>query len=360
MFPSATAILKDKTATKPLAERLDELLSDDASKQEIWAQARALFSKDIERYETLVKAVALAGKRALGVSMPDTISISPEVAELADVLESTSGEALRQVGRANPLLGEKVAKLGDEFPITLELQSHSNYGSESHGCGAHGSNLNDALTLSAMNALIIQRFLQEEYPQVSNVHISLTHHFTGAREKIVDVYRDDLFERIDSSVRARISDGEVFRAQFQRDKVAGIVRQGKVNFSGIDLQEHDEYIVRVSEYHKANGLSGASVLEQCMIPNLDQMEGIVTTLIGIAMKHRISTNPTQPLFLGLDEPDGNEEVAARYHQLYACLMQNAEVRRLVDDGKLFIVRSKTRPFNFNDPDRLKTAFLDTN
>ncbi len=374
-FPRVTALLKDKdNVAEPLATRLDALLSDEAMKKELFDQAETLFGRDIRYRLTLAHAATLAGKRALGIPMGETDAqpVLPGVEEMAQALKSLSGEDLRSMTKEKPGLRAKVAAMGTSFPTTLEFQSHGADGHENHGCGAHGSLLEDALTMSAMNALVLERFLKERYPELGpeDIRISLTHHLNGRQEKVVDVYvyQPRLFDRIDPSIRARIAEGERFRAPFQRTPLEGIVRVGKPDREGkfkrsrINLEEHDEYIIRVSEYHKATGLSGASVLEQSMLPDLDQMEAIVLTLIGIAQKNRIARDAkrgkNQPLFLRLDEPADNPEMAERYDDLDERLRQNPVIRDLLSSQKLFIVRSRTNAFRWGDENSLKTEFLD--
>ncbi len=352
MFPAVNALLQEQSASKPLAERLEALMSDPETKKKLFAQAEALFGRDLNNAAVLARAAIIAGKRALGI-------VQQPGDALATALEQKSGEALSKKADKNPHLIEKVRNMGQTFPITLELQSHSANGTEKHehGCGAHGSCVGDALTLAEMNALVLERFLKEKYPELSQtVRISTTHHLTGKGGDVVDAHSADLRKHINSSIAALTADGR-FRAKFQKDESRGIVRLQKRNPSKIEEEKHDEYIIRVSEYHKANGLEGTSVLEQCMLPDLDQMEGIIMTLIRIAQQNRIARDSTQPLFLHLDEPADNSGVADKYHQLRNQLLQNAEIQELMKTKKLYLVLSKTNCFSFTDPDRLKTEFI---
>ena len=366
LFSRVTALLH-KDATRPLAERLDELLSDKTAKEELWAEARALFEKDLEEYETLARAATFAGKRVLGVLSAEeatinSLSLPQNVRGLAKILEETSGKNLKEKATPKSELVEKMKKMKEKetFPITIELQSHSADMSGENGCGAHGSRLQEALTLPAMNALVLERFLREEYPNTPqrDIRIALTHHFTGKNEQVVDVYKYNLEKDMDPSIRGLIERRGHFSATFLKDAVNGIVRVGKKENAENDREQHDEYIVRVSEYHKAVGLPGTSVLEQSMLPDLDQMESIVMTLLNIAKDHRIKREPNQPLFLRLDEPADNPEVARRYKQLYKRLMENHEIQEMIAQNKLFVVRSRTEPFSFTDENRLKTTFMD--
>jgi hypothetical protein len=151
-----------------------------------------------------------------------------------------------------------------------------------------------------------------------------------------------------------------FSPLFYKDATRGLVRVGKENHHGIDQEHHNEYIVRFSQHHKANGLENTSVLEQVMPPDIQLAEALALKLISIAQNNRIQKDKEkgihQPIFLHLDAPAQEPTIQALYTALFRILTSNPHIQHMIRQGELYIIQSETRRLDIRDEESLKISF----
>ncbi len=365
-------------ASENPAQQFDALMQNPTTRAKIFADLEAAFGEKIRHQTNMAQAATIAGKKVLlGKEYP--LNITSEVRSLADTLIEQSGDSLHasntKIEHFDALLQKMENLPAEGLLTTIELQSHSagkknaqDTEHENHGCGAHGSDTNKALLTSALNALALREFLKECYPDVANrVRVVRTHHMTGKDEKIVDAERMDVIRmnhpnaQMDPEIARRIAG--LFSPVFHKNEQEGLVRDFQGNAYSINQVDHDEYIIRVSEYHKANGLEHTSVLEQVMLEDLDLTETIVLKLLSIAQgpKNRAAKERAkgkmQPIFIHLDTPVENAVMYKRYHDLYHRLKHHPQLIPLLESGQLSLQPSQTRRQDPRDPKSLKTTFF---
>jgi hypothetical protein len=343
----------------PLAA-LTQLLSDPERKEKLFAELEQIFGRKL-RYQLLVsQAAVMAGKKVILQEEYDQ-HIPQETRDLADKLIAMSAHSL-QDGKKENLIREKMKKLQvDQIPVTIELQSHSTAALDDHhhGCGAHGSDTKKALQLTAINAFALEAYIKEQFPQdAQRIHIVRTHHITGREEEVLDANQGSVGDILSPAMREKLN-GK-FSPLFYKDATRGLVRVGKENHHGIDQEHHNEYIVRFSQHHKANGLENTSVLEQVMPPDIQLAEALALKLISIAQNNRIQKDKEkgihQPIFLHLDAPAQEPTIQALYTALFRILTSNPHIQHMIRQGELYIIQSETRRLDIRDEESLKISF----
>jgi hypothetical protein len=339
---------------------LTQLLSDPERKEKLFAELEQIFGRKL-RYQLLVsQAAVMAGKKVILQEEYDQ-HIPQETRDLADKLIAMSAHSL-QDGKKENLIREKMKKLQvDQIPVTIELQSHSTAALDDHhhGCGAHGSDTKKALQLTAINAFALEAYIKEQFPQdAQRIHIVRTHHITGREEEVLDANQGPVGDILSPDMREKLN-GK-FAPLFYKDATRGLVRVGKENHHGIDQEHHDEYIVRFSQHHKANGLENTSVLEQVMPPDIQLAEALALKLISIAQNNRIQKDKEkgihQPIFLHLDAPAQEPSIQALYTALFRILTSNPHIQHMIRQGELYIIQSETRRLDIRDEESLKISF----
>ncbi len=343
------------------------LLNDPAKHQEkerLFDEFEMIFGKELRYQLHMSKAAALAGKKLLlGEEYPEETESS--ICRTADLLILQSGDSLMMNERTCPIevLREKMRRVSSSgYPITLELQSHSTEALDDrhHGCGALDSNTQKALQITALKGLALNAFISERYSDdASRIKTVRTHHMTGVNERVLDAEEESLFSLLSPEMQEAIR-GE-FTPLFYKDKELKIVRVGKANPSNINVEHHNEFIIRFSQNHKANGLDNESVLEQTMPADDELAEALAVKLISISEHNRIAEDGKrgvfQPIFFHLDAPMGNESVKFLYDTLYLKLMERSDIQARIRAGVLMIVQSESRYMDISDPKSLELTFL---
>jgi hypothetical protein len=344
----------------PLAA-LRQLLSDPERKEKLFAELAQIFDRKLRYQLDVSQAAIIAGKKVV-LQEEYEEHLPQRIRDLADTLIAMSAHSLQDGNKAN-LIREKMKRLrADHIPVTIELQSHSTAALDDHhhGCGAHGSDTKKALQLTAINALALEAYIKEQFPQDAHrIKVVRTHLITGKEEKVLDANQGPVGDILSPDMREQLN-GK-FSPLFYKDASRGVVRVGKANPSGINQEEHDEYIVRFSQHHKANGLEHTSVLEQVMLPDIQLAEALALKLISIAQKNRVSRDRAkgihQPIFLHLDAPAQEPSIQALYTALFCILTSKPQIQHMIQQGELYIIQSQTRRLDIRDKDSLKISFL---
>ncbi len=347
-------------------EALHELLSRQSRKKDrklLFHEFELIFGSELRHRLIISQAAVLAGKKILlGEDYPK--GILREVKKTAEDLIRLSGPSITKNKKIPDmdLLREKIKKLPHEgYPVALELQSHSidPIDDHHHGCGAHNSDTRKALQLTAINALAMKAFLEDRYTKIApRTRIIRTHHFTGGDERVVDAECGKLLSAIYPKL-AKAAKG-LFNPLHYKDKSHGIVRKGKGNPAGINVEHHDEYIIRFSQHHKAFFLAGTSVLEQVMPDDMELGEALAIKLISIALNNRVARDEKdgriQPVFFHLDAPAEHDEMHQLYEEIYRRVMEKEMIQELMKKKRLFIIHSESRRLDYFDPKSLEVKF----
>jgi hypothetical protein len=166
----------------------------------------------------------------------------------------------------------------------------------------------------------------------------------------------------------------IIRREEEQDIVREVKHSDAEDRSSVEKEKHDEYIIRISQNHKANELRGTSVLEQSILADTDLNIEIVLKLIGIVQKNRIAADAAkgifQPIFLRLDAPVSDSPENKRKAELYQDLFNQLtdtmtedkrirEFQESVKQEKIIIVKTMTRGHYFYNKlgESLRTRIL---
>lgn len=207
--------------------------------------------------------------------------------------------------------------------IHLEFQGHFDEHNAHHGCGAHGSDLAKVQLETVKNCLLAEAWAQERFPEEYKAgvfRIYRTIHSTGEGMPVISGRRIDATAREKAQEYAGIFDEMLTRfiAPSQYDPEKGIVRAFQGNPTGIETEEHDEQIIRISNLHFAHTIIGQSVLEISWIEDADILFSHVNVLHGIIGKNYKNRNPDKPIIIHLDVVKGSPkmmEVCTKLHNL---------------------------------------------
>ena len=350
------------------ALELQKLLKDRVASERMFGELDDIFLEPLREQQTTSLASTLAAKKILlGEDFPG--GMRGRVTRQAEWLMEISGAALLNENMysatfAPGALADKVRNMSPNGnPVTLTFRSHSDKYKMHHGCGAFGSHLDKALNMTAINALAAQAYVDHRFRgHPLKPHIVREHHYTGDAEEIVDALSPELLAKMDPHLREAILQSSLprlngrapFSPLYYKDEKTMLIRHGKGNPFGINREEHAERAIRVEQDGRA--LVTESVLRQTMLPDQAMMLDKMKRLIGIARANRLARDPLQPLFIHLNRPEGNAHRAHQYDELERALLAERDVQEMKQQGMLFIMRSRTVPYDFEKCDRLQMRF----
>lgn len=286
--------------------------------------------------------------------------IFPEFQELVtpqdwiDYKEKNPEQKEKFFARLDFLYGPKVEqalaehRAGKLSKVQIEFQSHYDaHHYPKHGCGAHNSNLLAAQLESIKDCLIADSWLAERYPEEYVTGLFQVVHTTHDTSEHGAVYRASV---VNQTLPAADQEkyGELFaysRRKYDLSKVLdedkGIVREYKGNPFEIDLGEHDEQSVRVSNLHYASTLQGQSVMEISWTDDPETLAAHVKILLGIIDKNFRTRHPDKPAIVHFDLTRDNEKMADIYRQARSILDADPELRERLQKGLLLMVQTVT-------------------
>ncbi len=247
--------------------------------------------------------------------------------------------------------------LGDVFGrFVMQIQSHFCANDDAHGCGAHGSDFGLAQLEAVKNCFLIDKWLQETYPDCYERGDLKVYHTTHDTREGGHIYSGASQNyRIDNKIINEY--GEVFsKAQEcftppDTDKnMFGVYRKYVSNHYGIDTDKHGEQAIRVSNKHYAHTLLGQSVLEISWTNNSVNLTAIIKKLLGIIEANFRKSKPDKPAILHLDLLKGRDDMTEVYKELMLQLLNDREIVEKMRSKSLIIVTS------FTDPNSYQTEF----
>lgn len=248
--------------------------------------------------------------------------------------------------------------LGDVFGrFVMQIQSHFCASDDSHGCGAHGSDFGLAQLEAVKNCFLIDKWLQETYPDHYERGDLKVYHTTHDTRKGGHIYSGASQNYRIRNNEIKNTYGEVFSKAQERftppdtDKdMPDVYRKYVSNHYGIDTEKHGEQAIRVSNKHYAHTLLGQSVLEISWTNNPVNLKAIIKKLLGIIEANFRKSNPNKPAILHLDLLKGRDDMTEVYKELMLLLLNDQEIGARIQSRLLIIVTS------FTDPDSYQTEF----
>lgn len=291
--------------------------------------------------------------------------IFPEFQELVtaqdwvDYMQKNPGQKEKFFARLDFLFGHKVEEALAEYrqgtlsKVQIEFQSHYDaHHYPRHGCGAHNSNLLAAQLESIKDCLVADSWLAERYPQEYAAGLFSVIHTTHDTSEHGAVYRASVVnETLSAEDKAKYA--ELFahsKKKFDPAKVLneekGVVREYKGNPFHIELGDHDEQAVRVSNLHYASTLQGQSVMEISWTDSPETLAAHVKILLGIIDNNFRARHPEKPAIVHFDLIKGNEKMADIYGKVRAILDADPELCERVEEGLLLMVLTETDRENY--------------
>ncbi len=237
--------------------------------------------------------------------------------------------------------------------LDFEFQAHF-HGKEfpHHGCGAHCSDFNQAQAETIKNVFLLDSWLKEKYPKeykAGDFRIYRTGHDTVEGG---NVYSGSFLDQTRVTQEYRSKHQKMFdqAAKFNPPKVdqSGVTQNYQKNHLNIDVEEHDEQIVRVSQTHFAHTLKGRSALEISWTDSPELILDHLKLLLGIVDKNYLKHHPDKPAMLHLDVPARNYKIAAVFDKLRELIASDKEINDRIKENTLAILVTQT------DPKTLKT------
>jgi hypothetical protein len=271
-----------------------------------------------------------------------------------DYMEKNPEQKEKFFARLDFLYGPKVEqalaehRAGKLSKVQIEFQSHYDaHHYPNHGCGAHNSNLLAAQLESIKDCLIADSWLAERYPEEYITGLFQVVHTTHDTSEHGAVYRASV---VNQTLPAADQEkyGELFAYSRRKydlpkalDEEKGIVREYKGNPFEIELGEHDEQSVRVSNLHYASTLQGQSVMEISWTDNPETLAAHIKILLGIIDKNFRTRHPDKPAIVHFDLTRDNEKMADVYRQARSILDADPELRERLEKGLLLMVETVT-------------------
>ncbi len=256
--------------------------------------------------------------------------------------------------RLDFLFGTKVKESLQEYKdgklskFFIEFQSHFDSHSESHGCGAHKSNLLAAQLETIKDGLVTEAWLQDRFSEAFNAgffEVFRTTHDTSANGPIFGA------ENVDKSHLMSDEYGlyselftyaaEHFKSPVFKDSLKGQVRLYQGNPYGIDLAKHDEQVVCVSNLHFASMLSGQSSMEIAWTDSAETLVAHVKVLLSIIENNFHSRHQDKPTIVQFDLVKGDVKMLEVYKKVRAILDTDEDVRHKQQQGLLEMVTTET-------------------
>jgi hypothetical protein len=304
--------------------------------------------------------------------------------EIMRILDDNPELKEKIFARMEFLYGNKLQQLLADYDsedlstIWFEYQAH--FDGEHfphHGCGAHCSDLAAAQLETLKNCFLTEAWLKEKYPRYFEkgaFKVFRTCHDTGEGKPIYTGSKIDE-EKLDEDKKGQYADSlayahDHFEAPHLFQKDQGIVRRYYGNPMGIEMAEHDEQTIKISNLHFASTLMGQSVLEISWTDDVETLYQHVKVLLSIIDKnfrspkawakraedekakakrlHKKSVVHTKipPAILHFDLIKGDAGIESVFNQLKAKLLADNEIADRIDNGSLQLIATVTDPVTY--------------
>lgn len=286
------------------------------------------------------------------IIFPDVeIPKTPE--EIAKLLNDNQELRNNVFERLDLLYGPKISESlqeytqGDLSKVYVEFQSHFDSDHPTHGCGAHDSNLLAAQLEGIKDCLVTEEWIKDRYPEEYEAglfRVFRTTHDTGIGKPVYSASKiDGTLEQADREKYAALFEhaARYFESPVAADYEEGIIRNYKGNPTGIETEEHDEQIIRLSNLHLASTLAGQSVLEVSWTNDPKTLYAHTKVLVGIIEKNYRKHHPDKPTIIHFDLVKGNEKIRAVYDQLDEMLMRDPDLKKRLEEGSLKVWTTET-------------------
>ena len=254
----------------------------------------------------------------------------------------------------NKFLRRKIKS--DQFSkLHFEFQSHcQEKGFPHHGCGAHGSNFDEAQAETIKNCFLVDKWLRDTCPErykEGSFRVYRTVHDTGEGGNVYSgTYMDQKRVSSDYFQKHQIMFDEAAKKYSPPKSKAlaeGVVREYKNNHLSIDTEKHSEQSIRVSNTHYAHTLVGQSVLEISWTDSPQNLFVIIDKLLGIIEKNfRDNGQNSKPAILHFDLPDGRGDIMSVFSAVMNKIHADESLQNRLKDGSLQIVSSVTDPHTY--------------
>lgn len=297
-----------------------------------------------------------------GVMIFPEIPLGQSEQELDAMLDSNPELKAQIYRRLDVVFGASVRRFlrrkndSDQFSqLHFEFQSHcQEKGFPHHGCGAHGSNFDEAQAETIKNCFLVDRWLKEFCPTKygeGSFKVYRTVHDTGEGGNVYSGTHMDQ-KRVSSGYRQKHQSmfdqaAEKFSPPKAKGLAAGVVREYKSNHLSIDTEKHSEQAVRVSNTHYAHTLVGQSVLEISWTDSAENLFAIINKLLGIIDKNfREDGKNSKPAILHFDRLFDRPDISSVLNTVMSKIHADESLQSRLNDGSLQIVTSVTDPHTY--------------
>ncbi|MCC6643897.1 hypothetical protein IT411_04050 [Candidatus Peregrinibacteria bacterium] len=344
---SSGEVLKMADPLKPGKYR-DEIVvscADGRSSYDVHVPAE----KQVNRFEAAWLPVAgnvLFPKVKLENGLAETVSGLDEKnkAEVDERLTYLYGKKIDQA------LAEWQSGQGKVASLQIEFQSHVHADHQDKmGCGAHKCDLLGTQLETIKNAALTEAWLKAKYPEAFAAgffKIIRTTFDMGGDKSIYSAAKVD--QRIPAE-KTQIY-GKLFSEAAERfapdqltDKTAEVFRKFQGNPLKIDLEKHDEQIIRVSDNQFAVSAVGQSALKMSWMDKVDVMADQIRLLLTIVNHYFKGRNPHKPILMHLDIDSSRPDQKNKLSDLYKMLINDDKVGPLIVSGGIQCLITETNP-----------------
>lgn len=275
--------------------------------------------------------------------------------ELEKKLLADLGLKQKVFARLDMVFGQKVKeflelKAGQPELAKLDFEFQSHFHGKTfphHGCGAHCSDFNLAQAETIKNVFLVDFWLKEKYPKhykAGDFRVYRTGHDTGDGG---NVYSGSYLDETRVSPEYHSKHRKMFEqaTKFKPPRVDqfGVTQHYQKKYLKIDVEEHDEQTIRLSQTHFGHTLKGQSVLEISWTDSPELILAHLKVLLGIVDKNYRKHHPEKPAIMHLDIPARNYEIASIYEKLRSLILADPEIRDRISQNILKILVTQTDP-----------------
>ena len=262
----------------------------------------------------------------------------------------------------------------DKFSrLHFEFQSHYDSNHPNHGCGAHKSNFDSAQAETIKDAMLVEMWLKERYPDQFakgwfRIYRTVHDTKTGNQDKSATNAPDQGSAESNQDEKgnghiysaSNLDKTKVSKAYYEEHKQMfldaearysspvikgnpeGVFQEYKDNYVGIDEGSHSEQAIRIGDTHFAHTFLGQSVLEISWTNSPENLYKHIKILLGIieANFRKNGENP-KPAIVHFDLIQGRPDIAQVYEQTKQLILDTPEFKKQFDQGTLKIISSET-------------------
>ncbi len=239
--------------------------------------------------------------------------------------------------------------------LHFEYQSHyQEEGFPCHGCGAHGSDFDKAQAETIKDAILVDMWLADRYPEqyaAGWFRVYRTTHDTGPGGNIMSASHLDK-KRVSTKYyeehREMFEEAEQrFSSPVIKDNPEGVLKKHQANYMGIDEEKHGEQAIRIGDTHFAHTLLGQSVLEISWTNSPEILYTHITILLGIIERNfRQNGANSKPAIIHFDLLKDRTDIVDVFLKVMQKIESNPELNSRLSDGTLKIVATETNPHDY--------------